>query len=305
MSDEANNPAPELALENTDPAPEPVEVEDKQAVAEGSDNEAETVEVEASEDGEGEQEALPESVTVEYDGTEYEVPPQLKDALLRHGDYTKKTIEVSEQRKAVEEQAALLEHQAAFQQETISDVAAVKAIDQQIEQYAALNWTELYQQDASQAGILNHQQQELESQRQQTINRLDQRQAQFQSQRAETHAKAVEQGQEVLSKEIVGWSPELGKQIADYGVSQGLSAQAVASIADPVHVKLIDKARRYDELVAKQKAAKPKAPAEPPKAAVKVKGKRANPTKDPDKLNMNDWLSMREKQIASRTNARA
>ena len=302
MSDEANNPEPELALENSDPAPE---VEDKQAVAEGSDTEAETVEAEASEDGTEEEPSAPEFVSVEYDGTEYEVPPQLKDALLRHGDYTKKTIEVSEQRKAVEEQADLLEHQAACQQETISDVAAVKAIDQQIEQYAALNWTELYQQDASQAGILNHQKQELESQRQQTINRLDQRQAQFQSQRVEHHAKAVEQGQEVLKKEIDGWSPALGKQIADYGISQGLSAQAVGSIADPVHVKLIDKARRYDELVAKQKSAKPKATAEPPKAAVKVKGKRANPTKDPDKLNMNDWLSMREKQIASRTNARA
>ena len=84
-----------------------------------------------------------------------------------------------------------------------------------------------------------------------------------------------------------------------------MSAQAVASIADPVHVKLIDKARRYDELVAKQKAAKPKAQAEPPKSAVKVKGKRANPTKDPDKMSMNEWLSMREKQIASRSSARA
>ena len=213
--------------------------------------------------------------------------------------------DVSSQRKAVEEQQAALEQQAAFQQETIQDVAAVKAIDQQIEQYAALNWTELYQQDAAQAGILNHQKQELETQRQQTINRLEQRQAQFQGQRAEQHAKALEQGQEVLKKEIDGWSPELGKTIADYGISQGLSAQAVASIADPVHVKLIDKARRYDELVAKQKAAKPKAPAEPPKAAVKVKGKRANPTKDPDKMSMNEWLSMREKQIASRSNARA
>jgi|TARA_R110000823_G_scaffold224315_2_gene352318 hypothetical protein len=304
MSDEANNPESELALEADSPAPEAAEAEDTQTVEEVSDTEAETLEAEATDETEGEP-AAPEFVSVEYDGQEYEVPSTIKDALLRQSDYTKKMQDVSVQRKAVEEQQAGLEQQAAFQQETIQDVAEVKAIDQQIEQYAALNWTELYQQDASQAGILNHQKQELESQRQQTINRLDQRQAQFQSQRAETHAKAVEQGQEVLSKEIDGWSPELGKQIADYGISQGLSAQAVASIADPVHVKLIDKARRYDELVAKQKSAKPKAPAEPPKAAVKVKGKRANPTKDPDKMSMNDWLSMREKQIASRSNAQA
>tara|TARA_Y100000593_G_scaffold94483_1_gene193794 strand:+ start:2040 stop:2957 length:918 start_codon:yes stop_codon:yes gene_type:complete len=305
MSDEANNPEPELALENSDPAPEPVEVEDKQAVSEESDTtEAETVEAEASE-GEGDQEnSAPEFVTVEYDGMEYDVPPQLKDALLRHGDYTKKTIELSTQRKAVEEHAALLEQQAAFQKETFEDVAAVRAIDQQIEQYNALNWPELYQQDVAQAASLNHQKQELESQRQQTINRLEQRRVQFESQRAEQHAKAIEQGQEVLKKEIEGWSTEMREQIAEYGVSQGLSPQAVGSISDPVHVKLLDKARRYDELVAKQKA-KPKAPTEPPKAAVKVKGKRANAAKDPDKMNMKEWLAMREKQIASRTNARA
>ena len=46
MSDEANNPSPELALE-TDPAPEAVEVEDTQPVENVSDNEAEAVEVEA------------------------------------------------------------------------------------------------------------------------------------------------------------------------------------------------------------------------------------------------------------------
>jgi hypothetical protein len=269
-----------------------------------SDSEAETLEVEANEDETEGEPAAPEFVSVEYDGEEFEVPPKLKDALLRQSDYTKKMQDVSVQRKAVEQQQAALEQQAAFQQETIQDVAAVKALEQQIEQYNALNWDELYQQDVGQASALDRQKRELESQRQQTINRLDQRQAQFQSQRAEQHAKALEKGQEVLSKEIDGWSPELGKQIADYGVSQGLSAQAMASVVDPVHVKLLDKARRYDELVAKQKA-KPKAQAEPPKAAVKVKGKRANPTKDPDKMSMNEWLAMREKQIASRTNARA
>ena len=304
MSDEANNPAAELALEAESPAPEAVEAEDTQTVEEVSDTEAETLEVEATEETDGEP-AAPEFVSVEYDGEEFEVPPQLKDALLRQSDYTKKMQDVSVQRKAVETQQAALEQQAAFQQETIQDVAAIKAIDQQIEQYNALNWDELYQNDVGQASALDRQKRELENQRQQAINRLDQRQAQFQNQRAEQHVKTLEQGQEVLKKEIDGWSPELGKQIADYGVSQGLSAQAVASIADPVHVKLIDKARRYDELVAKQKAAKPKAQTEPPKAAVKVKGKRANPVKDPDKMSMNDWLAMREKQIASRSNAKA
>ena len=299
MSDEANNPAPELALEAEDAAPEAVEAEETQ-VEEVSDTEAETLEVEATEETDGEP-AAPEFVSIEYDGQEFEVPPVLKDAFMRQSDYTQKTQTVAEQRKSLEAQAAALTQQQELQQQTFEDVAHVKAIDQQIEQYNALNWPELYQQDVGQAATLDHQKRELENQRQQTINRLNQNQAKaLESQRVE-HARMREEGQKVLSKEIDNWTPELAQTIAAYGVSQGLNEQAVASIIDPVHVKLIDKARRYDELVAKQKAAAPKA--EPPKSAVKVKGKRAAVTKDPDKMSTEEWLKMRNSQIEKRRRA--
>tara|TARA_R100000315_G_scaffold32741_1_gene13263 strand:- start:926 stop:1831 length:906 start_codon:yes stop_codon:yes gene_type:complete len=301
MSDEANNPAePELALETESPAPEAenIEVEETQAVEEASDDAEQTV---ASEEEAGEPDEGSQFVSVEYDGQEYEVPPQLKDALLRQSDYTQKTQSLAEQRKSVEAQAAALQQQAELQQQTIEDVAAVKAIDQQIEQYNALNWDELYQQDVGQASALDRQKRELESQRQNTINRLNENQAKaLANQRAE-HARIVEEGQKVLKKEIDNWTPELAQTIAAYGISQGLKEQAVASITDPVHVKLIDKARRYDELVAKQKAAMPKA--EPPKSAVKVKGKRASATKDPDKMSIEEWTKMRNKQVEKRRSA--
>ena len=299
MSYEAHNPAPELALEAEDAAPEAVEAEETQ-VEEVSDTEAETLEVEATAETDGEP-AAREFVSIEYDGQEFEVPPVLKDAFMRQSDYTQKTQTVAEQRKSLEAQAAALTQQQELQQQTFEDVAHVKAIDQQIEQYNALNWPELYQQDVGQAATLDHQKRESENQRQQTINRLNQNQAKaLESQRVE-HARMREEGQKVLSKEIDNWTPELAQTIAAYGVSQGLNEQAVASIIDPVHVKLIDKARRYDELVAKQKAAAPKA--EPPKSAVKVKGKRAAVTKDPDKMSTEEWLKMRNSQVEKRRRA--
>ena len=299
MSDEANNPAPELALEAEDVAPEAVEVEETQ-VEEVLDNEAEADEAEATEETDSEP-AASEFVSIEYDGQEFEVPPVLKDAFMRQSDYTQKTQTVAEQRKSLEAQAAALTQQQELQQQTFEDVAHVKAIDQQIEQYNALNWPELYQQDVGQAATLDHQKRELENQRQQTINRLNQNQAKaLENQRVE-HERMREEGQKVLSKEIDNWTPELAQTIAAYGVSQGLNEQAVANIVDPVHVKLIDKARKYDELVAKQKAAAPKA--EPPKSAVKVKGKRAAVTKDPDKMSTEDWLKMRNSQVEKRRRA--
>lgn len=299
MSDEANTPQAELALEAEDAAPEAVEVEETQ-VEEVLDNEAEADEAEATEETEGEP-AAPEFVSIEYDGQEFEVPPVLKDAFMRQSDYTQKTQTVAEQRKSLEAQAAALTQQQELQQQHFEDVAQIKALDQQLEQYNALNWPELYQQDVGQAASLDHQKRELENQRQQTINRLNQNQATaLENQRAE-HARVVEEGQRVLKKEIDNWTPERAQSIAAYGISQGLNEQAVASITDPVHVKLIDKAMKYDELVAKQKAAAPKA--DPPKSAVKVKGKRAAATKDPDKMSTEEWLKMRNSQIEKRRRA--
>jgi len=298
MSDEANNPEPELALATEDAAPEAVEVEETQVEEVVSDNEAEADEVEATDEADGEP---AEFVSIEYDGTEFEVPPVLKDAFMRQSDYTQKTQSVAEQRKSLELQAAALTQQQELQQQHFEDVAQIKALDQQLEQYNALNWPELYQTDVGQAASLDHQKRELESHRQQTVNRLNQNQAQaLESQRAE-HARVVEEGQKVLKKEIDNWTPERAQSIAAYGVSQGLNEQAVASIVDPVHVKLIDKAMKYDELVAKQKAAAPKA--DPPKSAVKVKGKRAAATKDPDKMSTEEWLKMRNSQIEKRKRA--
>ena len=299
MSDEANTPQAELALEAEDAAPEAVEVEETQ-VEEVLDNEAEADEAEATEETEGEP-AAPEFVSIEYDGQEFEVPPVLKDAFMRQSDYTQKTQTVAEQRKSLEAQAAALTQQQELQQQHFEDVAQIKALDQQLEQYNALNWPELYQQDVGQAASLDHQKRELENQRQQTINRLNQNQATaLENQRAE-HARVVEEGQRVLKKEIDNWTPERAQSIAAYGISQGLNEQAVASITDPVHVKLIDKAMKYDELVAKQKAAAPKA--DPPKSAVKVKGKRAAVTKDPDKMSTEEWLKMRNSQVEKRRRA--
>ena len=298
--DDANNPEMELAVETESTAPEAEKPTETQSAEEASEEAVENTETVDGEAEEGAEDTAPEFVSVEYDGTEYEVPPQLKDALMRQSDYTKKTQTLAEQTKQVEAQATAIKQQSELQQQSLDDVAQIKAIEKSIEQYNALDWNQLAQDDQTQYLNLDRQKRDLETERQNAITRLQQNQAKaIESQRAE-HARIIEEGQRVLSKEIENWTPELAQSIATYGISQGLDERAVQSITDPVHVKLIDKARRYDELMAKQKA-KPKTPE--PQQAVKVKGKRANPTKDPDKMSTDEWLKMRNKQLSQRANA--
>ena len=96
----------------------------------------------------------PELVEVEYEGKKHKVPPELKDALLRTADYTRKTQEVAEQRKAVE--AKQVEANQAFQtsQEVIEARAHIHHVDSQLKQYENVNWAQLEQEDP--VGAMSH-----------------------------------------------------------------------------------------------------------------------------------------------------
>ena len=298
--DEANNPQDAGLAEDVSEeiAPE-IEEPETQIEADESSEASDDVETTETDEVDGE-EPTAEFVTVEYDGMEYEVPNNLKDALMRQQDYTKKTQTIAEQRKEIEQQAAALQQQSVQQQQTFEEAANLRSIDQQLEQYNALNWDELYQGDMATAVNLDRQKRDLETQRQETVGRLQQGQAQAVENQRIKHAKVLEEGQKVLATRIKDWTPELAQKVAAYGISRGLKEQAVQSITDPVHVELIDKARRYDELMAKQTV---KPAAQPAQAAIKVKGKRAAVNKDPDKMDVNDWLKMRNQQVQKRNSA--
>ena len=191
--DDANNPEMELAVETESTAPEaekPTETQSAEETSEAVEN-TETVDGEAEE---GAEDTAPEFVSVEYDGTEYEVPPQLKDALMRQSDYTKKTQTLSEQRKQVEAQAIAIKQQSELQQQSLEDVAQIKAIEKSIEQYNALDWNQLAQEDQTQYLNLDRQKRDLETERQNAITRLQQNQAKaIEGQRVE-HARIIEEG---------------------------------------------------------------------------------------------------------------
>ena len=84
--------------------------DDTDNLAEALEPEAANDEIEAeelldTEDGEGnpDEESEPEDDTeeVDYEGKKYRVPKDIKDALLRQSDYTRKTQELAEHRNQV------------------------------------------------------------------------------------------------------------------------------------------------------------------------------------------------------------
>jgi hypothetical protein len=90
-------------------------------------------------EAEGAVEATPEAelIDVEYEGETFKVPPKLKDALLRQADYTKKTMEVAETRKAIEAEKAQIEHVRNISTAKVNAMTQAQVLDYQIKSIEA------------------------------------------------------------------------------------------------------------------------------------------------------------------------
>src|SRR5690348_3643336 len=123
MADELNTVAesePETAI-----ADEPVKVTD--AAPEGGEPQAES---------EQPQEELD---TIEFDGKQYQVPKAIKPGYMMQADYTRKTQEVANQRRELEQAKERLTQQTHATQEEMTARAAAVVIDAQLQQYAQVN----------------------------------------------------------------------------------------------------------------------------------------------------------------------
>jgi hypothetical protein len=261
------------------------EVEDQTSEAAENPAEPDTPE-------EQQEEATPELEEAEYEGKKYSVPKEIKEALMRQSDYTRKTQEVAEMRKALESERQAAIQQVAVQRQMAQEHANLIAIDNQIKQFEGLDWQSLIDSDPVQAMKLDRQFRSLADSRQQAAYRLmEAERAAFDSYREETE-KRVEQGKQVLAKEVTGWSPQLAVALAGYGEEIGYSKQEMQSVLDPRAVKVLHKAYLYDQMMKERSAQKPKPVPAVPAVTVKAKSKASNG--EPE--DMESWIKWRNSQ---------
>jgi hypothetical protein len=273
------------------------------SVAEEIDTATETTEAVSTEyetDADLGEQAAPGEEEVEYEGEKYKVPPQLKDALLRQADYTRKTQEVAEQRKQIEAQAAEVRQRAEQQQRYVADMAEVVALDKQMQQYQQLDWQELIDTDPQGAMKLQHQLGQLQNKRAELAHNLTQKQQQDALNEQQAIAKRVQEADAYLRREIPNWSDERSNQLMKYGVDLGIQPEVLsqAVINQPVLAKLLHKAEMFDQLEKKQ-AARPK-PEGQEKPVTRITAARSTVQKDPDKMTPDEWLKWRNAQVNKR-----
>lgn len=264
------------------------------------ENDNEVVEGEEGE-GEGDEQPELELADVEYEGKAYKLPPELKDALLRAADYTRKTQEVAEQRKTVE--AKMAEAQAAYQtsQEVIEARAVAHHIDSQLKQYENVNWNALENEDPMEAMRHWRQFQQLQQQRGQVAQYLDKTQNELSEKAAQETDKRLRETRAFAEKELKGWSPELDNKITEFAIKDlGFTVDSLRGAYSPQVYKTLYLAHLGHIALQKQTAApKPSAPAAQPLTKVTT---RANPPPSglDDRLSMDEWTKRRNAQLAKK-----
>lgn len=265
----------------------------------------ETPEVELDLDAEGALEGQPEGEDElddwEDEGKTYKVPKALKPRLMQHADYTRKTMEVAETRKAIEAQKADFEQEQKFHRENIATVAKITNMDEQLQAFRAITPEQWAQMDPAQASKLQIKFNLLKDQRESAIGELRQKQHQALEKQRTEFAKRFEDGQARIAKEIPGWSDELAGKLNEYAMGKGYSEETLRSmILQPHAVGTLHKAYLYDQLVAKQRAkAKASEPEPTPVVPVpKVATRRSAPSSEPLDSDPPDvWLRKRNKQV--------
>lgn len=184
-----------------------------------------------------------------YNGEEIEKEePEVIELAQKGFDYTKKTMDLARERdewraKSKQEQEAKLSEYDK-QLETYKQ-AALRLADQEA---MTVDLNKVAESDPSKAQQLFFKRLEIN----QTLTAIAQEQEKIATQR-QTEAKEQFQKQareavEILQKDIPGWSNDLYSNILKSGVEQGFKEDAVKAITDPVAIKVLWKAKMYDDL---------------------------------------------------------
>lgn len=238
---------------------------------------------------------------VEHEGKKYKIPKPLKGALLMQADYTRKTQEVAEQRRAVEEAQRQYAEAQRVQAEHLSDFARVVAFNDAIAQFEKADWPQIRANNPQLYNDLWFQYQQTKEARDKAVLALQQKVQQRNSQAQQESARRIEEARSAIQREIRDWSPELAGKLNQFALAQGFTAQELSQVTDPRVIKLLHTAYVGSQAKTPSAAAKSAAAVEAAKPLPTVSG--ASPQKvkasDPasDRLSADEWAKRRNAEL--------
>ena len=234
----------------------------------------------------------------EYEGKTYKVPKEIKDALLRQSDYTRKTQELAEIRKATE-----LERQSITAAKEADEAADelksdLRTVDKALKSFENVDWARFAADSPAQAQAYMLQYQQLQMQRQQLSGGLEKLEHTSRTSREQAHSAALAQAKADLLQAMPDFTPELAVKITQSTVSAyGFTPDELSRISDPRQVRILRDAMMWRESQAKAKQAAKPTPATEPVRTVRASSKA---TVNPDKMTTAQWMEYERNRIAKK-----
>jgi len=280
----------------------PVEVEDTSADTLPEDQEVEQTEAEEPElDEDGN--PIDTDEEIDLDDLKLKVPKdqaqKVREAMLRQADYTRKTQELAESRRAFDTERAQIYQST---QAELNAFAETQNIGRQLAAYQQTNWQAWAQEDpfAAQEHFMHFQ--TLKDAHQGAMNQLAFLHQQRQAAAKQETDNRIGEGRTVLEREI-GWNDTLKASLTDYALGMGLSRDDLSDLeANPAAAKILHEAWKGSKTSRNTAAANKHLAAQAVQPAAKAGGGNTPiPTnKLDDRLSAKEWMRRREKQLEAK-----
>ncbi len=239
----------------------------------------------------------PELVEVEFDGKKYSVPAELKDKFMMQADYTKKTQETAaikkEQEQLREEAAAIFQSSKDF----IEANAAMMNLDSQLQQYQSIDWQQLEQADPVAAMSHWRQFQQLQGQRQQVAQYLQNAEGERSVKAEQEIANRLRQTAEFAQKEIPGWNQKVDEEVTKFATDFGFTTEQLRASMTPQIYKVLHRAMLGEKLIQQQRSA-PKATSQATQPLTTLKSTASPETsKDPSQMSMAEYAKWSDRKF--------
>jgi len=235
----------------------------------------------------------PDIFELEVDGQVHTLPAALKGAFLRQADYTRKTQELAEHRRALEAERAAVAEQARAHDGALSDRAHLAALDRHLEDFSGIDWRNLAQADPHRAQALWSRYQAAQSLRDDYAHAVARHEHGRRIDAAREAAEALAATGQTLAREIEGWGPELAGRLTDYARGHGVTLEELQNAADPRVWKILHRAYQADQAGQRDAAAK----VQTVRPAVSVTGAAASAGGVRDELGTKEWMRRRGDQV--------
>jgi len=188
---------------------------------------------------------------IDWEGQTLRIPKGLKEAVMRTDDYTRKTQELAEQRRAVEqlrEAAQTRQTEAAFHDSVAEENREIAIIDAYLSQASKMDVSSM---DMNQLFRHKMELDSVKERRASIVQSITDKRNKYNSELSAKIQELRGKSRELASKSIQGFSEETEKAMREYAKAEGLADTEIDNVLlDPRSYKIIYKAMQFDKVKA-------------------------------------------------------